>query len=169
MYIISDEQLNNFLQEKLQMKYFFWLHELLPFQVMYATGCRAKESIQLQRWEILNELTVTLQPQKSNDIRIFNSADLPAAFISEISSPSGKLAELNYSKLNYRLSGVIDRYGLVIGNKDSSLHLFRHNYAKQLIISGSTNAQVKTKLGERTQKAADSYIYSVITSKKELL
>ena len=56
-------------------------------------------------------------------------------------------------------------HGIYIGDKISSLHLFRHNFVKQQLLLGYNDAEIQQILGERNIESAQSYVNSVYRNK----
>jgi integrase len=137
-------------------------------QLMLDTGCRASESIELSRWSLFNQNTIKLQPQKRNDIRIFDASTLDPVNFFKISNQIEYAAYINYRRLEYAISGLIGQFGIVIKNKSSVCHLFRHNYVQRLLLQDKSDIEIKDLLGERTMKSTNDYILSEIYSKHGL-
>lgn len=135
------------------------------FNLLYNTGVRANEPLDRNIWEQISEDTVKLQPFKNNNTRLIPTSSLPLSFLQIINNPLVGNYTINYSKANYIVYNIIGHYGIIIKNKESLLHLFRHNFVKKLVESGKSNEQIKSELGERTMKAALDYIDSKIYSK----
>ena len=135
-------------------------------QVMYQTGCRAKESFKLELWERFSTDTIILHPQKGNDARFFLANDVPAQFVFLIDNNQAYFEGFTYRKLEYAINLLIKNFGIHIDSKDSVCHLFRHNYVKKLIDAGQDASQIKTALGERTMKATESYLNSQVTARQ---
>ena len=59
---------------------------LSQFECMYYLGCRAMESIEKERWTILDNQFVLLEASKRNNQRIFMLEDVPISFLSYINN-----------------------------------------------------------------------------------
>lgn len=129
---------------------------------MYEVGCRAKESIKPELWEPFGTEAIILHPQKGNDNRLFLRSELPSQWLDKIENNPTFFEPLTYRKLEYAINQLIYHCGIHIEGKDSVCHLFRHNYVKKLLDNGNNAGQIKTKLGERTMKATESYINSQV-------
>lgn len=144
---------------------------LLPqYECMYYLGCRSVEVIERKRWEFLEDNFLILQPGKKNNQRIFKINSVPDSFVEYLRSESLENNFVTYQKLNYNFNKYFIYSHIYIGNKESKLHLFRHNYVKLLIDQGFTNEEIKDKMGEKNQFSADIYINSVFrTSPYDLI
>lgn len=130
------------------------------FAAMYFTGCRASESIDASRWIIQPDSSYILTTLKNNDYRYFSNFDLPFEFQLYIEQSALIPYSINYERLRYLFKMFSNYPRIWIGKKESTCHLFRHNYVKKLINQGLTNEEIRVKLGERNLKSALSYINS---------
>lgn len=168
IYTISNSQLNSLCIYLKNNNNYYYTYVKHYFELMYLTGCRASESIDPKLWSILSETQIKLRPLKYNNDRLFLKNDIECFLIDNLIAGNLNVFDLNYSKINYHILQQVRSYKITIGDKSSSLHLFRHNYARRLKDKGFTDAEIKIKLGERNQSSANSYIYSVIKSEKLL-
>lgn len=135
---------------------------LLPqYECMYYLGCRSIEAVERDRWEFVENRFLILRTSKKNNQRIFNIYDVPFTFVEYLENSQLNDNSVTYQKLNYNFCKYFLYSHIYIGNKESRLHLFRHNYVKLLIDQGFTNEEIKDKLGEKNQSSADIYINSV--------
>ena len=135
---------------------------LLPqYECMYYLGCRSIEAIERDRWEFVEDRFVILRTSKKNNQRIFKVNDVPNSFLDYLNNELLEDNSVTYQKLNYNFGKYFIYSHIYIGNKESRLHLFRHNYVKLLIDKGFTSEEIKDKLGEKNQSSADIYINSV--------
>lgn len=160
MKLISSIELNDILSSNLDAIKYNYFDRAFAFQLMFDTGCRVNETIEINRWNIINSTQITLKPQKGNLIRTFNQADLDPEFINSIQNNLPISYNLTTDKLRYSLKTHFVNYGFYIGNKKSVSHIFRHNFAKQLKLRGFTDNQIKLSLGEKNLSSAVGYIYS---------
>ena len=136
------------------------------FEVMYDLGVRAVESFDMSRWRIDASGVVILQPQKNNDVRIFDKNLLSSTFLSYIKGEISIPDYINYDRLNSAFRRYTMYHGIFVGNKKSSLHLFRHNFVKQQMLLGYSDEEIQQILGERNIESAQSYIDSVYRNKQ---
>lgn len=130
------------------------------FSVMYFTGCRASESFDKSLWLRNQDNSYILHPLKNNNVRYFSSFEIPFEFQLFLESSNALPSFINYEKLRYLFKSFSLYPRIWIGNKESTLHLYRHNYVKKLIDQGFTNEEIQIKLGEKSMKSALSYIES---------
>lgn len=138
-------------------------YTLPAFECMYFLGCRAIEAREKKRWSIVDNSFVLLNASKRNNQRIFLIEDVPLSFLHYFKSDDIPENHLSYARLNYVFNKFFIYSQLFIGQKQSKLHLFRHNYTKGLIDKGFSNEEIKIKLGEKNQSSADAYINSVFS------
>lgn len=136
------------------------------FEVMYDLGVRAVESFDISRWRIDASGVVILQPQKNNDVRIFDKNLLSDTFISYIKGELKVPEFINYDRLNSAFRRYTMYYNIFVGNKKSSLHLFRHNFVKQQMLLGYGDEEIQQILGERNLKSAQAYTNSVYRNRQ---
>lgn len=136
------------------------------FEVMYDLGVRAVESFDISRWRIDASGVVILQPQKGNDVRLFDQELLSNTFLSYIKGEIPIPVYINYDRLNSAFRRYTMYHGIYVGNKKSSLHLFRHNFVKQQLLLGYSDEEVQQMLGERNLESAQAYINSVYRNKQ---
>lgn len=133
-------------------------------RMQYLTGARANDVLQFSRWTLLYDLTVQLQPQKGNNLRLFLPEEIDPEFYGCLVDNINPFAGLHYRKYEYYLSQILNNNWFYIGSKKAGSHLFRHNYARKLKDSGMSDAMVMAKLGEVSTTMANFYIYRTIYS-----
>lgn len=134
------------------------------FEIMYYKGVRAQEATNLERWYFINPTTIILSPLKYNDKRTFNKEELPASFLDYLKSYPQIPYFFNYDRTNYLFNLYTNYSSIYIGEKKSTLHLFRHNFVKKLVAEGKTDTQIQQILGERQLRSAQAYINSVFST-----
>lgn len=138
------------------------------FECLYHLGVRAQEATNPRLWSWANPDTVILQPQKWNDKRIFQKSEVPEKFQLFLRNYPNFPYYPNYSRLNYLYSLFSIYPNIYIGQKKSTLHLFRHAFVKRLLASGKQPHEIKSLLAERNQKSADAYINSIFTTNPQI-
>lgn len=139
-------------------------HEIkIAAKMQYLTGCRANDVLEADRWILLMDGNLQLQPQKGNNIRTFEPLDVDNDFYDYIVEGHFLLDGLNYRKYNYYIELAMHKYAFKVFSKSITSHLFRHNYAKKLHDTGMSDVDIQNKLGERRLSSAVGYIYSPIT------
>ncbi len=162
--LISDTTLNNFLNYQLSQLPIHTPTLNFAFNLLYQTGCRAKESVNLDLWTINNNSTVTLKPLKFNNPRTFNLSDLPPDFSRWHSDQAEYLLWTSYRRIQYLGTCMFGNYQIEIGNKHSLLHLFRHNYIRKLLAAGNTIEQVQVQMGHTKINTTLEYSHTSIRS-----
>lgn len=135
------------------------------FEAMFHLGCRASESINRSLWKKTSEFMYELSPLKKNNRRYFHTQDVPDSFKFYLENDRKVDYSLNYNKLSYLFKQLSLYRSIYVGEKQSTLHLFRHNYVKILLANHFTNEEIQYRLGERNLKSAMSYINSEFSSK----
>lgn len=130
------------------------------FSAMYYCGCRASESINADLWTIKNDHSYILTPLKNNNERVFESFEVPFEFQLFLENMKLQPTSINYEKLRYRFKSFSLYPRIWIGKKESTCHLFRHNYVKRLMSAGYSHEEIRIKLGEKNLSSAMSYIES---------
>ena len=134
------------------------------FEIMYYKGVRAQEATNLERWYFINPYTVILSPLKYNDKRTFDKDELPTSFLDYLKSYPQIPYFFNYDRTNYLFNQFSLYSQIYIGDKKSTLYLFRHNFVKKLVAEGKTDTQIQQILGERQLRSAQTYINSVFST-----
>jgi len=133
--------------------------------LLYATGCRATEAVELNKWTIVGNGTVTLQPLKHNTLRTFNLSILPTTFTYWFNNQPLYNEWTTYRRLQYLCAKMFGGYQIEVGKKNSLLHLFRHNYIRKLVNSGLPLAQVQALMGHATIDTTTAYSTTIIYSR----
>lgn len=131
-------------------------------ELQYLTGCRVNEGLEFSRWQLLGNGNIQLQPQKGNNLRVFDPSIQTCVYFQDLIKNEYACEKLFYRKYCYYLDKVLHYHLFSIGGKGVNSHLFRHNYARVQKLLGHTDSEIKTLLGEVTQQSADHYIYSEI-------
>ena len=131
-------------------------------EVQYLTGCRANEALEFSRWQVLGNGNIQLQPQKGNNLRVFDPSIQTCRFFQDLIKGENACEGIFYRKYCYYLEKVLGSHMFTIGDKGVNSPLFRHNYARVKKLLGSTDNEIRIMLGEVTQQSADHYIYSEI-------
>lgn len=162
MNLLTNIQINSICWEVAHSFHLYGEHLSLCAQVQYYTGCRANDALQFNRWSLLANGNVLLQPQKNNLIRTFIPTDLPPKFYSYLAENYNPFVGLLYGKYQYYVGLSLRKYSPTVGQKGVLSHLFRHNYAKKLKNLGMLDVDICQKMGEKQQVSANMYIYSQV-------
>lgn len=104
-----------------------------------------------------------LQPSKNNALRTIATKELPDSFIAFLHGEQCYQYSISYSSI-LRYFRQCCKYPLIsVANKILGVHLFRHNYMKQLFLSGKSVNEIALITGEKTITSAANYIFSSIT------
>lgn len=136
---------------------------LICANMQYLTGCRANDVLGFDRWTLLGNGNLQLQPQKNNLLRVFTPAEIDVDFYASVVNNIDYFEGLFYRKYEYYIERIFHNHLFRINQKPVSTHLFRYNYARKLKASGSTDLEIKDKLGERRLSSAQAYIYGNIS------
>ncbi len=131
-------------------------------RLMFATGCRASEAIDMTRWSIDEHSNVLLQPLKNNNTRKFSLLDVDAMIGVYLIEHAEFRKFVNYRKLQYSMRQSLVKMNVVNGDKSSLLHLYRHNYAKQKMDTGWSLVQLQIDFGHKDVNSTLNYVNSVI-------
>ncbi len=165
MYEITPQQLNVFLGLTVSnMKHYDNRYKFIV-ELMYKTGARANEVLSFDRWDKISNDVFTLQPQKGNNLRIFNTSALPAAFNTNFNIGNDFFNGLSYRQLEYSIHDLYMPNYFIIQDVKRVCHLYRHNFAKQLKLQNKTDQQIADKMGERELRSANKYTYSIIRAR----
>jgi site-specific recombinase XerD len=133
------------------------------FNLLYLTGCRPKELLQINLWSQPSEDKITLLPLKNNDKREFKPSDLPAWWIEAVNSQINPLTLHTVRQYRFTFNRVFKYANCAILTKQVELYLFRHNRFKQLSMEGYPVTTIREIMGEKTLSIVNGYINSVIT------
>lgn len=161
--VISNSQLDNILLEVISNNVVIDEQYRLLYEVLYCTGCRVNDLLEYNRWNVLMNGKVQLQPQKGNNLRIFDSSTLPAIFYDSLINNYNLFDNILYGKVEYNLLRLINKYDIRRNKKKITTHLFRHNYAKKLKEVGKTDVEIQSILGEKHLISAQNYINSQLS------
>ena len=132
------------------------------YQNQINLGCRFNDVMKLEKWSIVNELTVSLLPQKNNSLRVFNKSDLDVMLRHQLENNYNYYAKTSYSdaiSVFYRMFPIPN---IRVKNKPIKTHIFRHIKAKRLKANGMSDNDIRLYLGENMQRSANDYIYSQV-------
>lgn len=136
--------------------------DLYPiFQLQRDSACRIGEAVDFMRWTVRTNY-VRLQPQKRNNVRLLELEDFTSTSINYLINQQDYFPLKYYNKFNYYIQTHISE-NLYIGEKRVSTHIFRHAKVKEMVQNHqATPTQIQDYLGERTMRAAEQYINSII-------
>lgn len=139
------------------------------YQNQIVTGARFNDVAKLANWSIVNDKTIKLQPQKKNDIRVFNIEELDVMLVDQLRSGYDMYRQTSYKNAVEVFNSMFPVRRMMVKNKSIKTHIFRHIKAKQLKRQELSDNDIRLYLGERSQRSANDYIYSTIYSNWEKL
>lgn len=160
--IITDSELNTILYEAFYTNRSIDNEIRLLIEILYSTGCRINDILEYERWSVLMNGNIQLQPQKRNNLRIFEPAELPTLFYDNLVANIDTFDGYYYDKCEYYINEILRKNAIKRNKKYLTTHLFRHNYCKKLHNSGMTDEQIQLKLGLLNLASAQNYIYSIL-------
>lgn len=132
------------------------------FNTQYITGARFSDVYNLENWSIINDNTISLQPKKQNNLRIFDIDDMDDLLIQQVKSGYNGYELTSYSSALFWFKRIFPNPNLRVLNKPVKTHIFRHLKAKKLKEEGKTDKEIQQYLGEKKEISARAYIYSSI-------
>ena len=162
MQILSDKEIDKTCKQVLHTAELNDIFLYSLFDSLYKTGLRVGEIIDFSRWAVIDKKYLQVQTLKGSNPRSFKSSDLNQIYVDLIRHDTTYLANFNYKNLSRAFNRFAPYSQLLIGNKQVSTHLFRHNKAKKLKRKGYSDIEIQTYLGEKDLKNALVYINSKI-------
>ena len=99
--LITDSQLDNVLYDSIYYGGVIDYEIRLLIEVLYMTGCRINDVLEYDRWNVLMNRNVQLQPQKRNNLRIFTPTELPTLFYDNLVNDVNTFDGYYYGKCEY--------------------------------------------------------------------
>ena len=161
-HFISDNEIDNICRdivESIRMQYpYYYPHVLF----MYWYGCRIGELFDFRiRYDGFNS-KVIIRPQKNNNDRVLDIVNFEVPAVVEQINLTQYNSYINKRNLQ-RIIGKVHPYrNLKCGNKKIGAHLFRHNFIKKSVASGSQIVNLDNDMGYTNQTVADTYLISQI-------
>jgi site-specific recombinase XerD len=127
------------------------------FQLMYNTGLRVREVLEVDRWQYNDDDTFTVQLEKREGTRVIPISQVPDA-ISDRFIDKVPFEMETYSAVNntFKYSAP----GIIFGNdtRRTTSHAFRYQFVKQLAQEGKTVAEIAAILGHVNQANTSKYM-----------
>lgn len=159
---ISDNEIDNICKsivDSIRVAYPYYYPHIL---FMYWYGCRIGELFDFRiRYDGLNS-KVIIRPQKNNNDRILDIVNFDVPSVIEQINLSQYNSSINKRNLQRIIEKVHPYRALKCGNKKIGAHLFRHNFIKKSIASGSQIVNLDNEMGYTNQTVADTYLISQI-------
>lgn len=130
------------------------------FNTLFDHGFRINELSACHTWVFLNQDQVIASTSKGSQDRIIQTSELHPLIIQSINEGSNYLFKMSYPTYEraFRKHSPALRY--FVKSKEIGTHLFRHNFIKQLSISGLTVSAIRTITGIKTDSIVQGYIQS---------
>lgn len=129
-----------------------------------AAGCRIQELFQPQRWTVVSDTMVQVQPQKGNALRVLQLPDLNFRNAADFAPTHADMERLPPRQYERAFSKVVRDKGLWRLYEDGfsrpSTHLFRHVKIKELAADGYDKPFIATWIGEKNVDNLDYYLNS---------
>ena len=158
--LITDSQLDTVLYDSIYYDGVIDYEIRLLIEILYMTGCRINDVLEYDRWSVLMNGNVQLQPQKRNNLRIFTPTELPTLFYDNLVNNINTFDGYYYGKCEYYITEILRKNSIKRNKKYLTTHLYRHNYCKKLHNLGNTDSEIQVKLGLLNLASAQNYIYS---------
>lgn len=130
--------------------------------VLYFTGCRPHEVLDLSLWSRIDSDSFLLKALKGNSPRLINKIDLPPIFINYIDNNFLPFSLINYRQFVYQFLRIYQYPSAMIDNKKCTLYLYRHAFIKRLADEGKTIEQIRQITGHKSDAIVEGYIGSLI-------
>ena len=159
---ISNDEIDDICKsivESIRVDYPYYYPHIL---FMYWYGCRIGELFDFRiRYDGLNS-KVIIRPQKNNNDRILDIVNFEVPGIIEQINLTQYNSSINKRNLQRIIEKVHPYRQLKCGNKKIGAHLFRHNFIKKSVASGSQIVNLDNEMGYTNQTVADTYLISKI-------
>lgn len=127
-------------------------------------GCRVQELFDKDRWRVLSNNSLQVEPQKRNSNRIIPLEDIGYADASEFTATLADIGRLPKRQYDRAFSQIVKEKALWRLYEDGfahpSTHLFRHVKIKELTAQGYDKGYIATWIGEKNADNLDYYINS---------
>ena len=161
-FFISDNEIDNICKtivESIRVQYPYYYPHIL---FMYWYGCRIGELFDFRvRYDGLHS-KVIIRPQKNNNDRILDIVNFEVPAVIEQINLTQYNSYINKRNLQRIIEKVHPYRQLKCGNKKIGAHLFRHNFIKKSVASGSQIVNLDKEMGYTNQTVADTYLISKI-------
>ena len=96
--IINDTDLNNTMLSVLQDENLYSVELKEIAQLQYKTGCRITEALEFNRWTLLGNGNIQLQPQKGNNLRVFDPTIVLCKYFDKVIASNNIYSNIFYRK-----------------------------------------------------------------------
>lgn len=127
-------------------------------------GCRVTELFQRDRWKLVNNTVLQIDPQKGNATRILQLSDIGYASKSAFAATLADIGRLPNRQYDRAVSDCIRNKKIwrlyEDGFSHPSTHIFRHVKIKELYAEGYDKGYIAQFIGEKNQDNLDYYLNS---------
>ena len=131
-------------------------------QVLYSTGCRPHELLDINLWSRLDGTYFVLKALKANNIRTILVSDLPVDFIKYVDANYFPWLVSNYRQFTYQFFNIYMYPTAIVDSKKCALYLYRHAFIKRLSDAGLSVEQIRQITGHKSDAVVEGYINSMI-------
>lgn len=131
-------------------------------QVLYRTGCRPHELLDISLWSRLDASTFVLKALKANNIRSILVSDLPGDFIQYVDASYFPWSLSNYRQFTYQFLNIYMYPTAIVDAKKCALYLYRHAFIKRLSDAGLSIEAIRQVTGHKSVAVVEGYINSMI-------
>ena len=138
----------------------------LYFALLYSSGLRASECINVSAWLRLANGDWLVPGHKKGNPKILGENRLPSLLIDFLDeNPEFRfLGSIStYQRLFVERSGLHQSY---VGQKRMLLHTFRHLYIKRRAVEGASLQDISTEIGNKKNTITMGYINKIYQSEK---
>lgn len=140
-------------------------HEFYGLAMLqYNCGCRINELFQRNRWTVVNQSTLQIQPQKGNNVRVLPCSDLGFANANAMAAIFADMERLPKGQYERCFSRAVEHVGLwrlyEYGYARPSSHLFRHLKVKKMAAENFSVEQIGQYIGEKNLDNLNYYLNS---------
>ncbi|MCT4619207.1 MAG: tyrosine-type recombinase/integrase [Marinisporobacter sp.] len=137
-------------------------HRLLGeyYELLYNTGLRGREATNKERWLEIDYIknTIKFQPAKKSYIRTFKLSCIPKITYRNIINKAEENQETKYRQATDHFNKFFQCKQILVNTKKTTLHIFRHNYIKKLVIAGKKKEEIKKIIGHNDIRKTVHYI-----------
>lgn len=131
------------------------------FKLLFSTGLRYND-VALSFSTYVSGDYFTVQPSKNNNPRIIPISSIDNIFFQFVSGVDCFYYRISYSTLCRSFVKNCPYGSISVGGKSLFLHLFRHNYMKQLFAKGESLQSIAVITGEKHIASVSNYVFSEI-------
>jgi len=158
MQIVTNEQLNE--QSQRVVSYYKGndLQLFTLFSLLYITGVRINEAINLDLWQLETPDIVKLNGLKGANPRYFNLLGLPTEFQKYFTENYNIFQFISYTNLVRYLNRALKFKLFYNSGKAINFHMFRHNYIRKLYTQTNNIEFILNDLGKTKNSDITTYL-----------